>query len=115
MNISSKPLKTIGNFSALSDGAKKLMTDIKLLDDWLNNAHFICTKTDGTTKYDFSNFTFPWKLASKSYNKNLMLLKAEDNQQELEILINKLNNDCNLRNQMKINEYKIVFYEGRYY
>ena len=115
MNISSKPLKTIGNFSALSDEAKKLMTDIKLLDDWLNNAHFICTKTDGTTKYDFSNFTFPSKLASKSYNKNLMLLKAEDNQQELEILINKLNNDCNLRNQMKINECKIVFYEGRYY
>ena len=115
MNISSKPLKAIGNFSALSDEAKKLMTDIKLLDDWLDNAQLVRTKTDGMTKYDFSNFTFPSKFASKIYNKNLTLQEAEDNQQELEILINKLNNDCNLRNQMKINEYKIVFYEGRYY
>ena len=35
-----------------------------------------------------------------------MLQEAEDNQQELEILINKLNNDYNPRNQIKINEKK---------
>ena len=64
----------------------------------------ICTKTDGITKYDFSNFTFPSKFASKIYNKNLTLQEAEDNQQELEILINKLNNDCNPRNPIKIKE-----------
>ena len=113
MNISSKPLKTIGNFSALSDEAKKLMTDIKLLDDWLDKAQLVCTKTDGITKYDFSNFTFPSKFASKIYNKNLTLQEAEDNQQELEILINKLNNDCNSRNQIKINEKNDTLKSGK--
>ena len=33
-----------------------------------------------------------------------MLQKAEDNQQELEILINQLNNNYNPRNQIKIKE-----------
>ena len=104
INISSKPLKTIGFFSTLSDEAKKLMVNIKQIDDWLDDAQFVCTKTDGITKYDFSNFTFPSKFASKIYNKNLTLQEAEDNQQELEILINKLNNDCNPRNPIKIKE-----------
>ena len=80
------------------------MTDIKLLDDWLDNAQLICTKTDGITKYNFSNFTFLSKFASKIYNKNLTLQEAKDNQQELEILINKLDNDYNPKNQIKINE-----------
>ena len=104
INMSSKPLKTIGFFSTLSDEAKKLMVNIKQIDDWLDDAQFVCTKTDGITKYDFSNFTFPSKFASKIYNKNLTLQEAEDNQQGLEILINKLNNDCNPRNPIKIKE-----------
>ena len=105
MNISSKPLmEIVFFFSTLSDEAKKLMNEIKIIDDWLDNAQLVCTKTDGITKYDFSNFTFPSKFASKIYNKNLTLQEAEDNQQELEILINKLNNDYNPRNQIKINE-----------
>ena len=104
MNISSKPLKTINFFSTLSDETKRLMTNIKLLDDWLNNAQLVCTKPDRITKYDFSNFTFPSKFASKNYNKNLTLQEAEDHQQEVEILTNKLNNDYNPRNQIKINE-----------
>ena len=49
------------------------MTNIKQIDDWLDTAQLICTKTDGKTKYNFSNFTFPSKLASKMYNKNLTL------------------------------------------
>ena len=97
MNISSKQLKAIVFFSTLSDEAKKLMTDIKLLDDWLDNAQLVRTKTDGMTKYDFSNFTFPSKFASKICNKNHTLQEAKDNQQELEILINKLNNNYNPR------------------
>ena len=44
---------------------------------------------------DFSNFTFPSKFASKIYNKDFTLQEAEDNQQELKILINKLNNNYN--------------------
>ena len=101
INISSKPLKTIGFFSTLSDDAKKLMVN---KHDWLDDAQLVCTKTDGITKYDFSNFTFPSKFASKIYNKNLTLQKAEDNQQVLEILINNLNNDSNPRNPIKIKE-----------
>ena len=102
--LDAKPLKAIGFFNTLNDKAKKLVTDIKLLDDWLGNAQLVCTKTDGITKYDFSNFTFPSKFASKIYNKNLTLQKAEDNQQVLEILINNLNNDSNPRNPIKIKE-----------
>ena len=69
-------------FSTLSDEAKKLMNEIKIIDDWLDNAQLVCTKTDGITTCDFSNFTFPSKFASKIYNNNLTLQEAEDNQQE---------------------------------
>ena len=72
---------------------KKLIKKIKVIDDWLETAQLICTKTDGKTKYDFSKFTFPLKFASKIYNYDLTLQKAQDNQQELEILISKLNNN----------------------
>ena len=53
----------------------------KQLDAIKNNEHKF-----KTAKYDFSNFTFPSKFASKICNKTLMLQEAEDNQQELEIL-----------------------------
>ena len=55
-----------------------------------------------TTKYNFSNFTFPSNFASKIYNKNLTLQKAKDDQQKLEILINVLNNDYNPQNPGKV-------------
>ena len=101
INISSKPLKTIDFFSTLTDKAKKLMVNIKQIDDWLDTAQRVCTKTDGKTKYNFSNFTFPSKFDSKIYNKNLTLKEAEDNQQELQILINNLNNNYNPKNKIK--------------
>ena len=59
------------------------MVNIKQLDDWLDTAQLVCTKTDGKTKYDLSNFRFPSKFASKIYNKDFILQEAEDNQQEL--------------------------------
>ena len=73
INISSKTRKTISFFSTLNDEAKKLMTNIKQIDDWLDTAQLFCTKTDEKTKYNFRNFTFPSKFASKMYNKNLTL------------------------------------------
>ena len=106
INISSKPLKTIGFFITLSDEVKKLMVNIKQLDDWFDIAQLVCTKTDGKTKYGFSKFTFPSKFASKIYNKNITLQEAEGNQQELEILINRLNNSYNPKNKIKTNEKK---------
>ena len=80
------------------------MKDIKLIDHWLEIAQLICTKTDGRTKYDFNKFTFPLKFTSKIYNRNLTLQQAKDDQQEVAILINKLNNDYNPRNEIKIKE-----------
>ena len=93
INVGSKPVKTISFFSTISEKTKELINKIKVIDDWLENVQLICTKTDGKTKYDFSKFTFPLKFASKNYNYDLTLQKAQDNQEELKILINKLNNN----------------------
>ena len=71
------------------------MINIRQLDDWLDTAQLVCTKTDGKTKYGFTNFTFLSKFASKIYNKDFTPQEAHDNQQELKILINKLNNNYN--------------------
>ena len=93
INVGSKPVKTISFFSTISEKTKELINKIKVIDDWLENVQLICTKTDGKTKYDFSKFAFPLKFASKNYNYDLTLQKAQDNQEELKILINKLNNN----------------------
>ena len=76
------------------------MVNIKQLGDWFDTAQLVCTKTDGKTKYNFNNFTFLSKFASKIYNKNLTLEEAEDNQQKLEILINNLNNNYNPKSKI---------------
>ena len=47
---------------------------------------------------------FPLKFTSKIYRHDLTLQKAKDNQQELRVLINKLNKDYNPKNQIKIKE-----------
>ena len=80
------------------------MENIKVIDDWLETAQLICTKTDGKTKYDFNKFMLPLKFASKIYHHDLTLQEAKDDQRQLEILINKLNNDYNPVNQTKIKE-----------
>ena len=80
------------------------MENIKEIDDWLDSAQLICTKTDGKTKYDFNKFTFPLKFATKIYRHDLTLQEAKDNQQDLEILINKLNNNYNPKNEITIKE-----------
>ena len=89
------------------------MNEIKRIDDWLDTAQRICTNTDGKTKYEFNNFTFTSKFTSKMYRHDLMLQEAEDDQQELEILINKLNNNCNPKNQTKIKEKDDVLKSAR--
>ena len=71
------------------------MDNIKVTDDWLENAQLICTKTDGKTKYNFTKFIFPLRFASKMYHRDYMLQKVEDDQQKLKILINKLNTEYN--------------------
>ena len=49
-------------------------------------------------------FVFPLNFASKFCRCNLILQEAEDDQQELKILMNKLNNDYNSTNQIKTKE-----------
>ena len=74
------------------------------IDDWLDSAELICIKTDGVTKYDFNKFTSPLKFILKIYNHNLTIKEAENDQQELKILIKKLNNDYKPRKQTRIKE-----------
>ena len=64
------------------------MEIIRIIDEWLDTAQLICTKTDGKTKYDFNNFTFLLKFTSKIYRRDLTLQEAKDDQQELKIFIN---------------------------
>ena len=104
INIGSKLLKTISFCSTISEEAKKLMESIKVIDDWLETAQRICTKTDGKTKYEFNKFALPLKFAAKIYRHNLTLQEAGDNQQKLKILINELNNNYNPTNLTKIKE-----------
>ena len=104
INIDLKPLKIISFFSTISEDAKKLMENINVIDDWLDTAQLICRKTDGKTKYDFNKFIFPWKFTSKIYRYDLTLKEAKDDQQKLEILINKLNNNYNPKTKIKIKE-----------
>ena len=70
-------------------------------------------RLNGKTKYDFSKFTFPLKFASKIYNYNLTLQKVQDNQQELKILMNKLNNNYNPQKKEKIKEKDDTLYSAK--
>ena len=67
----SKSSKMIDFFSTTNEKAKKIMEIIKQIDNWLDTTQLICTKTDGKTKYDFNNFTFPLKFASKNQTKKM--------------------------------------------
>ena len=80
------------------------MENIKVIDDWLETAQLICTKTDGKTKYEFNKFMLSLKFATKIYRHDHMLQEARDDLQNLKILINKLNNDYNPTNITKIKE-----------
>ena len=80
------------------------MENIKLIDNWLDTAQLVCTKTDGRTKYHFSKFTFLPKFTLKVFCPELALQKAKYNQVNLEILINKLNNSYNPKNPEKIKQ-----------
>ena len=71
-------LKAISEISRKNDKANELLSKFRKIDKTLDNAEFVCTKTDGI-KHDFNCFLLPLKI-------------------ELKILINKLNSDYNPRN-----------------
>ena len=108
----SKMLKAIDEISRKNDEANKLLSEFRKIDETLDNAELVCTKTDGT-KYDFNRFLFPLKFIEKIHNYEITLDEAINDQQDLNILINKLNNDYEPRNTEKIEEKKRVLKSAR--
>ena len=90
----SKTLKAIGEISKKNDEANKLLSEFRKIDETLDNAELVCTKTDGT-KYDFNRFLLPLKFVKKIHNYEITLKEAVNYQTELRISINNLNNDYN--------------------
>ena len=76
------------------------MPKFRKIDETLDDAQLVCTKTDGI-KYDFNQFLLPLKFIEKNHIYEITLDEAINYQTELNILINKLNNDCNPRNSKK--------------
>ena len=74
----------------LATTKNELLSKFRKIDETLDNAELVCTKTDGT-KYDFNRFAFPLKLFEKIYSRKITLYEAREKQAELKELINKLN------------------------
>ena len=90
----------------------KYCLNLKKIGKTLENADLVCTKTD-KTKYDFNLFSLPLKFIEKIHNYEITLDEAINNQKDLNILINKLNNDYVPRNTEKIEEKKRVLESAR--
>ena len=95
-------LKVIDEIRRKNTDANKILLDIKKIDETLDNAELVCTKTDGT-KYNFNIFALPSKFIEKIHNYEITLDEAKNDQTKLGILINKLNN-YNPRIPEKINK-----------
>ena len=97
----SKTLKAIGEISRKNDETNKLLSEFQKIDETIDNAELVCTKTDGT-KYNFNRFLFPLKFIE------ITLDQAINYQTELEILIKKLSNDYKPRNPRKAKEKNVL-------
>ena len=86
--------------------ANKILSEFRKIDKTLDNADLVCTKTDNKTKNDFNCFSLPLKFIEKNHNYEITLDKAINDQKDLNILINKLNNDYEPRNTKKKKEKK---------
>ena len=86
-----KTLKAIDEISKENDEVYKLLFEFKKIDETLDNAELVCTKTDGT-KDDFNLFLLPLKFIEKIYKYEITLDEAIEKQAELKELINKLYN-----------------------
>ena len=83
----SKTLKAIGEISRKNDETNKLLSEFKKIDETIDNAELVCTKTDGT-----NIFVLPLKFIEKIHNYEITLDEAMDNQEKLEKLIIRLEN-----------------------
>ena len=107
-----KTLKATDEISKENEEAYKLLSEFRKIDEILDNVELICTKTDGT-KYDFNRFSLPLKFILKIHNYEITLNEAIEDQTKLKILINKLNNDYNLRSAKKAEEKNGVLESAR--
>ena len=108
-----RTLKIIDKISKKIDEANKMPSEFKKINKTLDNVGLVCTKTDNKTKYDFNRFSLPLKFIEKIHNYEITLDEAINNQKDLNILINKLNNDYEPRNTEKIEEKKRVLKSAR--
>ena len=83
----SKTLKAIGEISRKNDETNKLLSEFQKIDETIDNAELVCTKTDGT-----NIFVLPLKFIEKIHNYEITLDEAMDNQEKLEKLIIRLEN-----------------------
>ena len=81
--------------------ANKILSEFRKIDKTLDNADLVCTKTDNKSKYDLNRFSLPLKFIEKIHNYEITLHEAINDQKDLNILINKLNNDYEPRNTKK--------------
>ena len=106
-------LKVIDEIRRKNADANKILLDIKKIDETLDNAELVCTKTDGT-KYEFNRFLYsPLKFIEKIHNYEITLHEAKNDQTELGILINKLNNNYNPKIPKKVKEKNNVLKSAR--
>ena len=89
LDTNSKSLKSISYFSQLSTKAKELFEKIKKEKNDIDPEKFVCVKTDGTI-FNFNKFKNSLDLASNIYRNKSLLKDAEDKQNEIKILLNKL-------------------------
>ena len=87
----SSTLKAIDEIRRKNDEPNKILLDVKKIDDELNIAELVCTKTDGT-KYNFNIFALPLKFVEKIHNYEITQDEAMDDQAKLEKLIIRLEN-----------------------
>ena len=105
----SKTLEIMDKISKKNNEANKILSEFKKIYKTLENADLVCTKTANKPKYDFNRFSLPLKFIKKIHNYEITLDEAINGQTELNILINKLNNDYGPRNTEKIEEKKKSF------
>ena len=89
----------MAKISKKNDEANKLLSEFSKIDETLDNAELVCTKTDGT-KYNFNIFALPLKFIEKIHNHETTLDEVMDDQAKLEKLIIRLEN-CNAKNEKK--------------
>ena len=102
----SKTLEITDKISKKNNEANEILSEFKKIDKTLEIADLLCTKTDNKTKYDFNRFSLPLKFIEKINNYEITLDEAINDQTELNILMNKLNNDYGPRYTEKIEEKK---------